>query len=161
MIVNFILDVVVLREQLKEIEIDEVYFEWGGEKISQEPRKYEYNNLLEFKEVTDEYYDKIIPDYNDERYIILTLDSQNLFKLYDEINQGKDVKQNEVILFLNKLFSELNSSYVILFRDEECIDKKYAISDKEEFTDLLCKALNKFTPCGIIVSKEDCLLSKK
>jgi len=158
---NFILDVVLLREQLKEMDINEVYFEWGSEKISQEPRKYEYNNLLKFKEVTDEYYDKIIPDYNDDRYIILTLDSQNLYKLYDEINQGKDVKQNEVILFLDKLFSKLNSSYVVLFRDEECIDEKYTISNKEEFTDLFCNALNKFTPRGIIVSKEDCLLSKE
>ena len=75
-------------------------------------------------------------------------------KLYDEINQNKDVKQNEVILFLNKLFSEFNSFYVVLFRDEECIDEKYVISDKEEFTDLFCNALNKFTPRGIVVLKE-------
>ena len=155
MIMDFILDVIVLREQLKKMDINEVYFEWGGEKISQEPRKYEYNNLLKFEELTDKYYDKIISDYNDEEYIILTLDSQILLKLYDEINQNKDVKRNELILFLNKLFSEFNSFYVVLFRDEECIDEKYVISDKEEFTDLFCNALNKFTPRGIVVLKPE------
>ena len=47
MIMDFILDVIVLREQLKKMDINEVYFEWGGEKISQEPRKYEYNNFAD------------------------------------------------------------------------------------------------------------------
>ena len=151
---DFILDVIVLREQLPKMDINEVYCEWGGEKLSQEPRKFEYNSLLKFEELTYEYYDNIITDYNEEKYIILTLDSQILSKLYDEINQNIDVKQNELILFLNKLFNTCNNFYVLLFRDEECIDEKYEISDNEEFTDLFCNALNEFSPLGFIVSKK-------
>ena len=96
----------------------------------------------------------VIPAHNEEKYIILTLDSQILSKLYDEINQNIDVKQNELILFLNKLFNKCNNFYVLLFRDEECIDEKYEISDNEEFTDLFCNALNEFSPLGFIVSKK-------
>ena len=151
---DFILDVIVLREQLQQMNINEVNFELKGEKLSQKPRKFEHNNSsLIFEELTDDYYGNIISDYNDEKYIVLTLDSHILLELYDEINQDLDVKQNEVILFLNKLFSEFNNFYVALFRDEECIDEKYVISDYEEFTDLFCNALNRFTPRGIVVSK--------
>ena len=151
---DFILDVIVLREQLQQMNINEVYFELEGEKLSQEPRKFEHNNSsLIFEELTDDYYGNIISDYNDEKYIVLTLDSHILLELYDEINKNFDVKQNEVILFLNKLFSEFNNFYVVLFRDEEYIDEQYEISDSEEFTDLFCNALNKFSPRGIVVSK--------
>ncbi len=150
---DFIFDLVLLRNQMEKAGINEVHYEWGGESFSQEPRKYEYHNSLNFEEVDDAYYDKIISDY-DEKYVILTLDTEILSELYDEINWNKDVKQHELLLLLDDLFDKLDNFHVVLYRDEECIDEKYVINDKDKFIDLFCNSLNRFKPRGIVMSKE-------
>lgn len=154
MIMDYILDVIVLRSELDKINLIEEYFEWGGEKLSQEPRKYTYNIALRFDECKDDYYKRVIKDYDDEKFIILTLEAKNLSKLYNEINQDKDVMQDDLILFFKEFYNKLDEFYIFLYRDEECIDERYIINDVSKFLKLFCGSLSKLTPQGIAVSKK-------
>lgn len=150
---DFIMDIIILRSELDKLNINEEYVEWGGERFSQEPRKYAYNIALKFYECKDSYYQRVIEEYDGEKYIVLTLDEQKLSSLYDEINKGKDVMQDDLILFFNTLYNNLDKFHIFLYRDEECIDERYLINDVQKFVDLFCGSLNKMTPQGISVSK--------
>ena len=109
---------------------------------------------MKFDECKDGYYKRVIKDYDDEKYIILTLEAKKLSKLYDEINQDKDVMQDDLILFFKEVYNKLDKFYIFLYRDEECIDERYIINDVSEFVKLFCGSLSKLTPQGIAVSKK-------
>lgn len=150
---DFILDIILLRNELENLNIIEECIEWGGEMLSQEPPKYIYNSVLKFHESIDNYYQKKIENFDNEKYIILTLEGSQVSSLSGAINKGKDISQDDLMLFFNALYNKLDKFHIFLYKDEECIDREYVISDEKEFVVIFCSALNWLTPQGIAISK--------
>ena len=57
---DYVLDIIIPRDELKEIRLSEVLREWGDEKFSLIPAMYITDSGIEFTEVTDlSYYNRI------------------------------------------------------------------------------------------------------
>jgi hypothetical protein len=61
--------------------------------------------------------------------------------------------KDNLMVFFDALYNELDDFYLFLFRDEEYIDKRYIIKDAKRFISLFCSSLNWLSPQGISISK--------
>lgn len=93
---------------LERLNIVEIFKEWGSEKFSQEPKKYEYKSILIFHENTEmSYYKNIVQnllEVND--YYALTLEGKSLSQLEFLVNRKKGSEyESELITFFNELYN--------------------------------------------------------
>lgn len=155
----FYFDVSLKSENLEKAKIKEKLVEWGGELFSQDPPRYEYNDILIFDEYPDnsyfkKYYGKLIgDDFDIDKYRTLSLSGEHMSELETLINtKGSDLEDNELYKFLLNL-SELDDFAIFLIRDEEEIDARYNINSKEELIGIFCNCLNWNSLEGALITK--------
>ncbi len=71
------------------------------------------------------------------------------------VNRKDNLKKEdcEIIDLFYELYKKLDRFYILLLRDEECIDDIYHISDVEQAITIFLKSLSWISPKGIIISK--------
>lgn len=155
----FYFDVSLKSENLEKAKIKEKLVEWGGELFSQDPPRYEYNDILIFDEYPDnsyfkKYYGKLIgDDFDIDKYRTFSLSGEHMSELETLINtNGSDLEDNELYKFLLNL-SELDDFAIFLIRDEEEIDARYKINSKEELIGIFCNSLNWNSLEGALITK--------
>ena len=142
---SFYLDILLPKEEMGKVGLEEQLIEWGGQKFSQDPVKYLGRKSLVFEQLTSlVYHCKLIGDDLDEqKYCALVVKDTK-----------SDLRSNSLFLFLEKIIS-LSSFYVFLTREDEGIKERYEINDEEDFRDVLCKSLSRDTPKDILMVKND------
>lgn len=152
---SFYLDIVVPKEEMGKVDLEEQLIEWGGQKFSQDPVKYLGKKSLVFEQLTSlKYHCELIGDNLDEqKYCALIFKGAELSELEFLVNNPKsDLRSNLLFLFLEKFIS-LSSFYIFLMREDEGIKEKYEIKDEDEFRDVLCESLSWNTPKDILMVK--------
>lgn len=171
MIYDFI--VLIKDTELKKLKLSEIFVEWGGELLPQEPRKYRYNNsaLVMEKYYDMRYFEKycksIISDgLRKDDFVLLVCRSAIFFELQellndiflsDELYVSEEIfyeliSKNLIVKFLEDLF-EIDIFGIILLRDEENIDKCCRVKTVQELMDIFCSSLNFKTPRGVFIKK--------
>ena len=110
---DFIVDIIIPKNDIEKVNVVEELIEWGGEKLSQDPPKYSYKSILIFHENEDSYYQRVLEGFDTKKNIILTLEGQQLSELEFLINkQEQDLAENELLMFFNELYDRLDSFYI-------------------------------------------------
>lgn len=149
---DYILDILLPKNELSKINLSELLVEWGGKKFSQNPPRYTNNSKLFFTEYMDkEYYRRFLGNqYPMDKFIALHLD-ESLLDLELSINKKGDFLDNQIMLFLAELL-QLEIFVILLIRDEECLDEKYKISSKEELQTIIYDSLSWSNPKGVVIT---------
>lgn len=149
---DYILDILLPKNELSKINLSELLVEWGGKKFSQNPPRYTNNSKLFFTEYMDkEYYKRFLGNqYPMDKFIALHLD-ESLLDLELSINKKGDFLDNQIMLFLAELL-QLEIFVILLIRDEECLDEKYKISSKEELQTIIYDSLSWSNPKGVVIT---------
>ena len=153
-----IVDILIKEHELSKINIEEHLKEWGGEKKSQDPRKYIYNSTLVFHENSDmSYYaDFVNGEMDVYEYISLTLEGDKLDELEKLVNSGKDITYtNDLITFINELYEHISTFCIIKLRNEECIDEIHVINEASKAVKLFKDSLKRNEPQGVVIIKND------
>ena len=154
---DFIFDIVVSKESIYELNIKEILVEWNGQIFSQDPRKFQFQSSLFFQECKNEsYYKKILgKNLKEKDFLSFTLQGDSLRNLEFMVNRKDNLKKEdcEIIDLFYELYKKLDRFYILLLRDEECIDDIYHISDVEQAITIFLKSLSWISPKGIIISK--------
>ncbi len=150
---SFILDIIMHQNDIQRLEIFEELIHWGEEEFSQDPPRFSYKSRIHLHKNMDNYYKHSIKDFDDNT-IVLTLDLQQLKEFEFCINSIDDGKNGDDMLdFLDVVYTNSDWIYIFMYRDEEYIDNKYIITDTNEFIERISIALNWSSPEGIIVTK--------
>lgn len=149
---DYILDILLPKNELCKINLSELLVEWGGEEFSQDPPRYTNNSKLFFTEYMDkEYYKRFLGNqYPIDKFIALHLE-ESLLDLELSINNKGDFLDNEIMSFLTELL-ELETFVILLIRDEEWVDEKYKISRKEELQTIIYDSLSWSNPKGVVIT---------
>lgn len=154
---DFIFDIVISKESIYELNIKEILVEWNGQIFSQDPRKFQFQSSLFFQECKNEsYYKKILgKNLKEKDFLSFTLQGDSLRNLEFMVNHKDNLKREdcEIIDLFYELYKKLDRFYILLLRDEECIDDIYHISDVEQAITIFLKSLSWNSPKGIIISK--------
>lgn len=152
---NFILDIIIPRNEINKLNIEEEMIEWGEEKLSQDPPKYKYKSVITLHESTDSFYQDSIEKFDAQNHIILTLEHQQLSELELLVNSHeKEISDNILLVFMTELYTMLDWFYIYMYRDEECIDNKYLITDASNLHKIICDALRWSSPEGVVIVKK-------
>lgn len=154
---DLILDILIPKDDLYKVSLTEILVEWGGEKFSQNPKKYHYKSKLVFHENTDmSYYHNIVDeDIEVHDYIALTLEWRFLSELEFAVNNQNFRKENSELLSLfYKMYDKLNTFCIIKFLNEEDIDDRYLLSNADDAVEIFIRSLNWDSPRGIIIIKK-------
>ena len=153
---NFLLDIIIPKDEMKKVDLEEQLIEWGGEMFSQEPVKYIGRKKLVFEQLTSlKYHCKLLGDnLNEKKYCALVFKGEELSKLEFIINRReKDLESDLLYLFLKSLIT-LSSFYIFLVREDEDIKERYEIEKGKELRNVLCKSLSWITPKDIVILKK-------
>lgn len=152
-----IMDILIKKHDLKKVNIEECFVEWGKEKLSQDPKKYTYNSILMFHENADmDYYTNYVKNVlNVDDFIALTLEGDKLTELDQLVYCGGDTKTNNLIVFLKDLYNNLDIFCLIKFRNEECIDEIHIVDDTFNAVNLFLHSLERSCPKGIVIIKKN------
>lgn len=154
---NSILDILVSKNEFDNLGLVELLSEWGDETFSKEPPQYTYNSKLFFHiDFNVEYYQRILgEDLNVLNFAVLTLEGDSLSDLELLINKKQLEKfDNELLVFINKLYDKLDSFCIFKFRDEEDIDNKYIAKKVDKAIEIFCSSLKWESPEGIVIVKK-------
>lgn len=149
---DYILDILLPKNELSKINLSELLVEWGGEKFSLDPPRYTNNSKLSFTEYIDkEYYKRFLGNqYPIDKFIALHLE-ESLLDLELLINNKGDFIDNEIMSFLTELL-KLETFVILLIRDEEWVDEKHKISRKEELQTIIYDSLSWSNPKGVVIT---------
>ena len=149
---DYILDILLPKNELSKTNLSELLVEWGGKKFSQNPPRYTNNSKLFFTECMDkEYYRRFLGNqYSMDKFIALHLD-ESLLDLELSINKKGDFLDNQIMLFLAELL-QLEIFVILLIRDEECLDEKYKIRSKKELQTIIYDSLSWSNPKGVVIT---------
>ena len=153
---NFLLDIVIPKDEMIKVGLEEQLIEWGGEKFSQEPPKYIGNKELIFEELTNlKYHCGLLGnDLDDKKYTAFIFKGKELSELeYLVNNQTEDLRNNPLFVFLERLIT-LSSFYIFLIREDEVIKERCAIKREEELEIVLCESLSWATTKDVLIYKQ-------
>lgn len=152
---DFILDIIILKNEIKKIRLNERLIEWGGQSLSCEPLQYIAMENILFEQVSNsKYYNEIVEDILDDSAIILSLKSDLISDLEYEINNKNSVSENELVIFLMSLF-ELSMFYVLLIREDEKPKEKFEIQEHKQIANKICESLNWENPKDVVLFKKE------
>lgn len=155
-IMSFLLDVVIPKDEMNKVGLQEQLIEWGGVKFSQDPHKYICNKRLVFEELTNlKYHCRLLGnDLDIKKYSALIFKGEELSELEFLVNRRtEELRNNQLFVFLEKL-TTLSSFYIFLLREDEVIKERYAIERKEELKSILCESLSWDTTKDILIFKQ-------
>jgi len=153
---DYIMDIVLTEQGLKELNMEEQYVTWGGVQLQQEPRKYRWKSTLDFvqslqkKSYYEELLGRTIPN---EEIVSLTVDEDALQELEEGAQGGNGVSDNILFRFLGELenFSEYA---IVLLREEEIIDLRISGESIGSVQNLVCQSMKRDNAKGIVI---DCI----
>ena len=150
---SFLLDIVIPKDEMNKVGLEEQLIEWGGAKFSQEPPKYIGNKELVFEELTNlKYHCGLLGnDLDAEKYSALIFKGKELSELEFLVNsRTENLRNNQLFVFLESLIT-LSSFYIFLLREDEIIKERYAIERQEELRTVLCESLSWDTMKDILI----------
>lgn len=150
---DFTLDIIMAKDKVKKIDLNEKLVEWGGNVFSHDPPRYISSSKLVFEQIKDlSYYSKFLKEELDrDKYIALVLKGETLLDLEFLINgEEEKISNNKLFEFLIKVI-KLEKFFILLVREDEVIKKRYAIKEKEELEKILCDSLKWSTPEDILI----------
>ncbi len=150
---DFTLDIIITRDKVKKLSLNEKLVEWGGEKFPLDPPEYISDSNLVFKQFNDlSYYNKLLEEELDkDKYVAFVLRGETLLDLEFLINrEGEKISNNKLFEFLEKVI-KLDEFFIFLIREDEVVKKTYEISEKEKLANILCNSLNWSTPEDILI----------
>ena len=150
---DYFLDVLFPRHEISQVNLSEVWVEWGGESFHQVPAKFTNHSKLSFTECMDRaFYKRFLDDsYLTDSMIALYL-PETLTDLEFAINRKEDFLNHEVMRFLSQLV-KLEKFAILLIRDEEWIDDTHQISGTEELQAIVRESLSWSNPKGVVITK--------
>lgn len=154
---SLIMDILIKEHDLSKINVEEYLIEWGGKKISQDPRKYIYNSTLVFHENTDMsyYVDFVNGELNVYEFISLTLEGDKLEEMDKLVNSEKTIAYtNDLMAFINELYEHLSTFCIIKLRNEECIDEIHVVNEVSEAVKVFMDSLKRDLPKGVAIIKK-------
>ena len=140
---EYILDIVIPKEEINKIDLQEQLVSWGEEIFSRDPRKFVSGSNLVFEQAEDlEYYSRLLNENLDaDKYIALCLKDKSLYDLDFIVNTKKnELNNNGLVNFLSELIP-LREFYIFLLREDEPIKQKSAVKNKNELIALLCDSM--------------------
>ena len=152
---DYILNVIIPKKEIGNIDMTEKIIEWEGHIYSCEPPQYITSSNIIFEQVEYiQYFRTVIGNHIDDNMIVLDLKSEILFDLEYSINMDKErLKENKLLAFLSDLFS-LSRFYILLVREDEKIKQRYRVEKKEDISVRLCNSLKWSYPIDILLYKE-------
>lgn len=154
---DLILDILISKNDVNKLNIEEMLVEWGDETFSRNPKEFRFQSSVFFQECENEdYYKKIIGKEIDQyNFMALTLQGENLMDLEFMVNRNDDYnsEDSEIVSLIYELYKTLDTFCIILLLNEEQIDERYLLNDVEQAVDIFSKSLNWESPKGIIISK--------
>lgn len=153
---DYVLDIIIPRKEIKNIKIEERLVEWGNCVYSCTPPQYVTSSDIIFEQIEDiKYYSKIIGKRTENNVIILNLKSDILFELEYAVNNDNEVlEKNKLLNFLSELF-KLSEFYILLVQEDEKVKEYYKVATKEEIVVRLLDALKWSNPKDILLFKKD------
>ena len=151
---DFTLDIIIAKNEMKKLDLNETLIEWGDEIFSHNPPKYISNSNLVFEQFKDlNYYNKLLKEELDkDKYIAFVLKGETLLDLEFLINKEKEkISNNELFQFLTQII-KLKEFFILLVREDEVIKKRYVVKEKEELAKVLCSNLKWSAPEDILIS---------
>lgn len=156
-IMSFLLDIIIPKDEMEKVGLEEQLIEWGGERFSQEPAKYIGKKQLVFEQLTDlKYHCRLLGDNLDaKKYCALIFKGEELSELEFLINRCENALMSNILFeFLGSLIT-LSSFYIFLLREDEVIKERYTIENVEELRKILCTSLSWITPIDIVIAKKE------
>lgn len=153
---SFLLDIVIPKDEMNKVGLEEELIEWGGVKFSQEPPKYIVNKKLVFEELADlKYHCGLLGNnLNAKKFCALIFKGEELSELEFLVNcRTEDLRNNQLFVFLESLIA-LSSFYIFLLREDEDIKEQYVIEREEELMAVLCEGLSWDTTKDILIFKQ-------
>jgi len=154
---DYMFCVLIPKSDLIKTNLVEILAEWGGEVFSQNPRKYKFESKMVFREIADmNYYQRIIgSELNVYDWTALYLEG-NIIKSLEWVvnNQEIKIKENELITFIYELYKSMDTFCIINEIEDECIDKKYFVTNENEAVDIFIDSLRWTSPKGIAIIKK-------
>lgn len=154
---NFLLDIIIPKDEMEKVDLKEQIIEWGGERFSYEPARYIGKSKLEFEELTNlQYYCGLLGEIlDDKKYSALVFKGEELSELEILVNHKEDaLVSNSLFEFLESLII-LSSFYVFLLQEDEEIKERYVIENGEELKEILCTSLSWAAPKDIVIVKKE------
>ncbi|PHM35787.1 hypothetical protein Xmau_04446 [Xenorhabdus mauleonii] len=137
--------------------LKEILVEWAGEEYSQDPKKYQWNDVVIFEEYKDTVsYNKLIGnEVTLTNYDSYTLKGDSINQLQELIVNNKPSKNNHIYLFFNEFLRNLSSWVVVTLIDYDQFDKIYKVNDVDDAFYLLEKSCHPEKPEGIALIKNN------
>ncbi|MBC8951017.1 hypothetical protein [Xenorhabdus sp. TS4] len=142
---------------LESFDLKEIFAEWAGEKYSQDPKKYQWNDFVIFEEYKDtaSYSNLIGHEVTLGNYNSYTLKGDLINQLQELIYKNKPIKNNELYFFFKEFLSKINNWVVLTLIDYDQFDKTYKVNDIDEAFFLLEKSCHPEHPEGIALIKNN------
>ena len=152
---DLVLFFLISKIDFKKLSLEEILVEWGGEKFSQEPPKFQYQSTLTFTKYEERnYFHRIVGDLVDVNdYFIIKLEGEALTQLAFYVNKEIKIKTNPLISFLYELYSVVDTFCIIKFLYEDVIDDRYTVSNAEKAINIFVNSLKWDSPKGIVIIK--------
>lgn len=154
---DYVLDIIIPRQEIQTVNLNEKLIEWGDNVYSCEPPLYETDTNIIFEKIEDiQYFNKVIGKELKDDTIVLHLKSDIFFDLqYDLNNSDAMLEKNILFDFLTKLI-KLSEFYILMVREDETVKECYSISTKEEISIRLSDSLKWTNPKDILLFKKVC-----
>ena len=156
-IMSFLLDIIIPKDEMGKVSLEEQLIEWGGERFSQDPAKYIGKKELVFEELTNlKYHCGLLGEkLDDKKYSALIFKGEELSELEFLANRREDALMSNLLFeFLEGLIT-LSSFYIFLLQEDEGIKERYAIENGEELKKILYTSLSWTTPKDIVIVKKE------
>lgn len=153
---DYILDIIINKQEIQSAGLTEKLCEWDGEKYSYTPVQYVTDSNIEFEKIENvQYFNKITGIAMPKDVIALSLKSPILHDLEYDINSDlTKLMENTLLIFLKNL-SKLSMFYILLLREDENIKEFQEIITDEEMCRVLRDSLKWSNPKDILLFKNN------
>lgn len=153
---DYVLNILIPKNELETVNLKEELIEWGGNLYSCDPPLYITDSDIVFEQIEDvRYFYEIVGEKLTNDIIALNLKSNILFELEYAVNNDVALLgKNTLFVFLNKLF-KLSEFYIILVREDEKVKERYRIVAKEEISIRLSDSLRWSNPKDVLLFKKN------
>lgn len=153
---DYVLNILIPKNELETVNLKEELIEWGGNLYSCDPPLYITDSDIVFERIEDvRYFYEIVGEKLTNDIIALNLKSNILFELEYAVNNDVALLgKNTLFVFLNKLF-KLSEFYIILVREDEKVKERYRIVAKEEISIRLSDSLRWSNPKDVLLFKKN------
>lgn len=152
---DYTLNIIIPKKEAGTVKLYEKQIKWGNNVYSCEPPQYITDSNIVFEQIKDiHYFKEIIGDELPDDNIILYLKSEILFDLEYAVNNNVALKENKLLIFLNRLFG-LSQFYILMVREDEKVKEQYRIIKKEDIHMRLSESLRWSNPKDILLFKKN------